>query len=104
MKRAWAVLLFFLTVSCLLCGCFRQAGVPVDNAQDITDDSDSVTEEVIPPVIDYGAVIGKSECDLITHDPKTQKYIFSARALSPSILATVWEKDSLKVTVYVVSA
>ena len=78
MKRAWAVLLFFLTVSCLLCGCFRQAGVPVDNAQDITDDSDSVTEEVIPPVIDYGAVIGKTEYDLITHDPKTQKYIFSA--------------------------
>ena len=75
LKRVWAVLLLCLTVSCLLGGCFYEADVPVDKVPDVTEASDSVTEEPAPPAIDYGAVIGRTEYDLITHDPESQKHL-----------------------------
>ena len=75
LKRVGAVLPLCLTVSCLLCGCFHEADVPVDIVPEVTDTSDSVIEEPAPPAIDYGAVIGKTEYDLITHAPESQKYI-----------------------------
>ena len=75
LKRVWAVLLLCLTVSCLLGGCFYEADVPVDKVPDVTEASDSMTEEPAPPAIDYGAVIGRTEYDLITHDPESQKHL-----------------------------
>ena len=75
MKRVSTILLVLLLVSCLLCGCFRQSSIPSGNVPETTDESYTSTVAPEIPAIDYGAVIGKTEYDLITHDPESQKYI-----------------------------
>ena len=48
---------------------------PSGNVPETTDESYTSTVAPEIPAIDYGAVIGKTEYDLITHDPESQKYI-----------------------------
>lgn len=80
MRRRLVLMLLLWLVAAALCGCFRAAHIPADklpDATDITDTTDESTDVPEPPAIDYDAVIGRAECDLITEDPVSQKRIIA---------------------------
>ncbi len=77
LKKTAIFLLSLGIASTVLCGCFRQSSIPSGNVPETTDESDTSTVAPEVPAIDYDAVVGKTEYELITDDPKSQKRILN---------------------------
>ena len=77
LNKSLELLLLLLMEASVLCGCFRATSLPLDRLPDTTKVTEDTTEVPEPPAINYEAVVGHSEYDLVAEDSATQKRLLS---------------------------